>query len=118
MEDYTTISRSSYTDVLLPTVDHSSDFATDAKAQHDLLALLFEKLAIEHRTSNHQLFLELDPEVRARLVHRPSLLLPAHPALQVRIYVTHARINQHANSARACWLRPRSAPRSPTSVCR
>jgi hypothetical protein len=59
--DYTTVGEASYSDVLLPTVDHSG-FLQDAKAQHALLALLYEKLA-EHRTSNHELFCKLDPEV-------------------------------------------------------
>lgn len=60
-DDYVTISKSSFSDVVLPTVDHVG-FAQDRKAQHALLALLYEKLAIEHRTSNHQLFLDLDPD--------------------------------------------------------
>ena len=65
-DDYTTLSASAYSDVVLPTVDHSA-FAQDPKAQHALLALVYEKLAIEHRTSNHQLFLALDPERRGVL---------------------------------------------------
>lgn len=65
-DDYVTISKSSFSDVVLNTVDHSG-FAQDSKAQHALLALLYEKLAIEHRTSNHQLFLDLDPDRQGML---------------------------------------------------
>lgn len=71
-EDYITVSRSVFTDVVFPTISHS-DFDKDAGGHHALLALLFEKLAIEHRTMNHQLFLELDTEVRVCV--SPVLLL-------------------------------------------
>lgn len=60
-DDRVSMAKSAYSDVVLPTVDHSC-FAQDSKAQRALLALLYEKLAIEHRTSNHQLFLDLDPD--------------------------------------------------------
>ncbi len=59
-EYYTTVAEASYSDVLLPTVDHSN-FLQDHKAQHQLLAVLYEKLA-EHRTSNHELFLTMDAQ--------------------------------------------------------
>ena len=64
-EAYMSVTHSEYTDVLLPTVDHSN-FAQDEVQQKTLLNLLYMKLVVEHETSlggPHNLFLEIDANV-------------------------------------------------------
>jgi hypothetical protein len=60
-----TYTQSSFTDVLLPRVDHSH-FEEDPVAQRALLELMYNKLCVEHAGSpprTRELFLNLDSKV-------------------------------------------------------
>jgi len=60
--DFSSYSNAIHSDVLLPTVDHSR-FRQDPTSQKALLTLLYNKLAVERRSSDSNLFLQFDRDV-------------------------------------------------------
>lgn len=63
----TTYSHSIHTDVLLPNPSHPNHIKDSTQQQAALLSLLYDKICVERRTSNHELFLQFDEDGDGRI---------------------------------------------------